>query len=92
MLLTYWKKTWIKLSVNHNAIHLIKNNLYKVDWKKLSLNKNIMEILYDYDYIKMKETMKVFCEELVSVVYHPVRMEKMALKYNFEMFDINEIY
>ena len=36
---------WFCLSANPNAIHLLEQNLYKVDLKMLSLNPNAIHLL-----------------------------------------------
>ena len=52
------------LSLNQNAIELLKENKDKIDWWKFSRNPNI----FTYDYKKMKEKMKNsgIVEELMS--------------------------
>ena len=42
------------LSLNLNAIDLLKENQDKIDWPYLSTNLNI----FTYDYTQMKENMK----------------------------------
>ena len=36
---------WVQLSNNPNAIHILENNLDKVNWKQLSINLNAIHIL-----------------------------------------------
>ena len=68
------KLNWDSLSENSNAISLLKENQDKINWWYFSKNPNIFE----YDYIKMKETMKKsgIAEELMSVIFHPKNMNK----------------
>jgi hypothetical protein len=36
---------WDSISLNHNAIYLLENNLDKINWDNLSLNPNAIHIL-----------------------------------------------
>ena len=44
------------------------------------------------DYVKMKNQIKNFCEELVSAVYHPKRLNYYLKKYNYNICDENYEY
>lgn len=55
-------------------------------------NSTIMEILFDYDYCKMKENNNNFWKELVSFVFHPERIIRFSLMYNYSISDVDEIY
>ena len=41
------------------------------------------------DVVKMKNQIRGFCEELVSVVYHPKRLNYYLKKYNYNICDEN---
>ena len=41
------------------------------------------------DVVKMKNQIRVFCEELVSVVYHPKRLNYYLKKYNYNICSEN---
>jgi hypothetical protein len=84
---------WYWLSKNPGAVHLLKNNLDKIDLDMLSQNPNIMEIICDLDYEAMKRSMQPFAEEIAAYVFHPLRMDRIAKRNNIS-FDvlINEIY
>jgi hypothetical protein len=75
------KIDWERLSGNPNAINILKENQNKIDCYNFSSNPNIFE----YDYIKMKETMKKsgIAEELMSVIFHPKNMNKW-INWGFE--------
>ena len=79
------KVKWDCLSVNPNAIHILEKHLDKVDRKWLSLNPNALHLLFSLDHKKMLENMKEFCEELVKVVFNPVRAQRMAELYEMDM-------
>ena len=68
------KINWNCLSLNPNAISLLKENQNKIDWFNFSQNPNIMT----YDYNQMKENMKNsgIAEELMAYIFHPKNMEK----------------
>ena len=42
------------MSANPNAIHLLEQNLDKVDWEKISQNPNYIHLLFSLDYEKNK--------------------------------------
>jgi hypothetical protein len=59
------------LSDNSNAIHLLEQNIDKIDWNFLTGNPNIFEL----DYIKMSENkIKIILEELMKNVWHSKRI------------------
>ena len=69
------------LSLNKNAIELLKENKDKIVWWIFSQNPNI----FTYDYKLMKENMKKsgIVEELMSVIFHPKNMNKW-INWGFE--------
>ena len=75
--------SWAFLSINPNAIELLKENQNKIDWFQFSKNPNI----FTYDYEKMKEKMKNsgIVEELMSVIFHPKNMKKW-IHWGFDEF------
>jgi hypothetical protein len=66
------KIDWGWLSMNPNAIPILKKNLDKVDWYSLSINPNIFT--YDYEFIEKR--INIFKEELVMKVFHPQNIYK----------------
>lgn len=84
------KINWACLSLNPNAIHLIENT-DKMNWTYLSYIPNAIHLIAKYDYLKMKQNSKDFCEELVKQVFHPLRIERLSYIYNFECIDWIEI-
>ena len=62
---------WRWLSLNPNAIHLLEQNLDKIDWFYLSLNLNI----FGRDYIKIsKKRTWIILEDLMKNALHPRRL------------------
>jgi len=41
---------------------------------------------------KMKDLNSLFNEELVAYVFHPNRLVRLGEKYNFELWDVNDLY
>jgi hypothetical protein len=66
------KLDWDMLSLNPNAIELIKANQDKIDWDNLSYNPAIFEL----DYEKMKENNQETYEDLIKEVMKPSRVFK----------------
>ena len=85
------KVNWDWLSRNPNAIHILKKNVDKVNWLELSKNNNVCKIICKYDYKKMMDNMKDFCEDLVKYVFHPKRLDRLCEKYSMHMFDLLEL-
>ena len=73
------KIDWYWLSRNPNAMDLLKENTDKINWNYLSRNPSI----FTYDYSKMNE--RPFVEELMSVVYHPDKLEYYLDTYNYDI-------
>ena len=65
------KVDWLILSMNSNAIHILKENIDKVYWDKISYNPNVLYILCGIDYEAMKEAMKPLAEELAQRINNP---------------------
>jgi hypothetical protein len=63
------------LSLNPNAIDLLKENPDKIDWWRLSRNPNI----FTYDYEKMRENCLLFKEDLMKERFHPRNLRKFGL-------------
>jgi len=55
---------WIR---NPNAIHLLEQNLDKINWSNLSRNPSIFE----YDYEALKKRCNMYKEELIKKALHP---------------------
>jgi hypothetical protein len=57
---------------NPDAIHILENNIDKINWKILSSNPSIFQI----DYDELRENGKIMTEEIAKIVWHPSRMYK----------------
>jgi hypothetical protein len=68
---------FVRLSGNPAAIPLLENHKDKIDWDELSQNPNT-QLLFELDYVQMKENNQLFKEELIDYVYHPDRMIHIA--------------
>ena len=40
----------------------------------------------------MRKCMKLFCRELVTLVFNPTRLLKLSIKYNIELSDLLDLY
>ena len=85
------KVNWYMLSKNPNAIHILEQNLDKVDWYWLSYNPNAIHLFSKLDTNKMRENNKAFAEELVSKVFHPMRLGRICETYNLELEELVEL-
>ena len=65
------------LSLNPNAIELLKDNPNKIDWTFLSSNPSIFEIKYNYDYEYLRSRMSIHFEEICIKVFHPKNEGKL---------------
>jgi hypothetical protein len=65
--------------------------LDKVCWDNLSRNPNALHLLFSLDHKTMLENMKGFCEELVKVVFNPIRVQRMADLYELDMAEYLEL-
>jgi hypothetical protein len=82
---------WHWLSANRNAIPILEQHLDKVDWFWFTKNSNAIHFL-KLDTIKMRKTNKCFAEELVSVVFHPMRLNSICETYNIDLEDLVDMY
>ena len=80
------KLNWDLLSLNPNAIELLKENQDKIDWKNFSENPNIFNITYNYSLIK--ERMDIIREELLSISLHP----DMIMNWRKQGFMIDDLF
>ena len=69
-----YKLEWWGLSLNPNAINLLKANQDKIDWYELSENPNI----FTYNYDKMRENCLLFKEDLMKERFHPRNLYKFS--------------
>ena len=74
----YYYLSWYNLSLNPNAIKLLKENQDKIEWIYFSLNPSI----FTYDYDKMKDNFKILEEEILYKSLHPKRMLRLMNEYN----------
>jgi hypothetical protein len=84
------KVDWYALSSNPNAIPILEKNVKKVNWYMLSVNENICEFLLRSGFIRldierMRDNARIFSEELVTYVFHPLRLERMARQFGMDM-------
>jgi hypothetical protein len=75
---------------NPNAIPILVKNLDKVEWDNLSNNENICDFLHyghfvPLDFERMKDNARLFSEELVAYVFHPLRLERMGKQFDMNM-------
>ena len=67
------KIDWRVLSCNPNAIHILEQNLDKINWCHLSENPNI----FGRDYIKMSKMRTwIILEDLMKNALHPKRLTR----------------
>jgi hypothetical protein len=71
------KINWDKLSLNSNAIELLKENPKKIDWFYLSLNPAI----FTYDYEKIRKNFEELGEEIIAKALHPKRIFRLIEEY-----------
>jgi hypothetical protein len=80
-----------ELIYNKNAISLFKQYPEKIEWEMVSECRFICDILLDYDYIAMRDTMQEFTNELIQYVFHPKRLIRICNLYNIEFIDYVEM-
>ena len=61
------------LSENPNAIHLLEQNIDKINWYVLSAKSFIFEL----DYKGLTERCAIYKEELIATAMHPLRYKKV---------------
>jgi hypothetical protein len=66
------KIDWEYVSLNPNAIEVLKANQDKINWKRFSENSSIFEL----DYEKMRENNQKMYEEIIKEVMKPSRVFK----------------
>ena len=62
----------------------------KIDWWSLSFNPNAIHLLTKLNVKKMRENCKAFAEELAKYVFHPIRQQNMANKFNMDLDEYME--
>jgi hypothetical protein len=72
---------WDWLSMNPNAVHIMEKNQKRIDWTWFSENPNIFEL----DKVAMRKQMQPLAEELAAKLFHPVRVERILNKYNYNI-------
>jgi hypothetical protein len=88
------KVLWSPLSKNPNAVPIIDRNVEKMsnaEWYYLSSNPNALHLLFEYDYIKMKEKCRPLAKELAERVFHPARLLRLCGEYNMEFDEYMDI-
>ena len=71
------------LSLNPGAIDLLEKNQDKIHWRMLSENPAIFEL----DYLSLKNRIQPLVEELMQKCYHPNRLKKYLLEYQYDLGD-----
>ena len=64
--------SWLGLSQNRNAIHILEKNQHKIDWLQFSLNPAIFQSNYKRLTV---ERMNVLLEELMQKTLHPSKIQ-----------------
>jgi hypothetical protein len=85
------KIDWFCSSGNPRAISILKKQL-KLHWKNLSQNPNALHLLFPLDYGKMKKNIRQFSKELTEYVFHPVRLGRLADKFQMEFDEYIELF
>jgi len=86
-----WNKIDLEwLSANPNAIHILEKNLDKIDWTEISKNPNIF--IYDYDKMKQRMQDSGLYNELMQIVFHPDRLQKICFTYKITLNELIKIY
>ena len=77
------KINWYDLSKNPNAIHLLEPNQDENCFysEKISLNPSIFVI----DYPVLKKRIETFKEELIAKCFHPDRLTRYLVTYNYDI-------
>ena len=68
-------------SSESNGIHLLEQNLDKIDWCDLVNNPSIFEI----DYHALQKRIEIFKEELIQKCFHPSRLVRYLVTYNYDI-------
>ena len=77
--------SWMVLSLNKNAIHMLEQNIEKINLFHLSENPNAISLLAPLNTEKMRENCKAFAEELASYVFHPIRLMRICQAHGLEL-------
>jgi hypothetical protein len=74
---------WRGLSLNPSCMDILEKNISLVDWINISANPEIFVL----DYKAIKERIQPFVEELMMKCYHPMRVERYLIQYNYDIGD-----
>ena len=69
----------------------MERNPNKISWFNLSHNPNAIHLLFDYDYMRMKENRKIMFREITEYVFTPSHLINICEKYGLNLdkyFDI----
>lgn len=80
------------LSINPNAIRILEDNLDKSDFTSLELNLNAYHLVVPLNHQAMKDSMKLFAEELVAYVFNPDRLFRAAERFGIDLDELLELY
>ena len=84
-------ENWNNLSANPNAIHILEQNVDKIDWDMLTLNPNAIHLFFKFNYSKMTTNNNLFHKELVEYVFHPKRLFRFCNMYNLELSEFIDL-
>lgn len=85
------KVDWNMLSLNRAAVHILEKNKDKVRMIAVS-NPTAFRLLFQLDYIQMKQQNCDFKEELCKYIFNPERLDKMANNVGIDLHDYLELY
>jgi hypothetical protein len=57
----------------------------------LSQNPNALHLLFQLDYNEMKKNIEPFSKELTEYVFHPIRLERLANKFQLDFDEYIEL-
>ena len=79
------------LSQNKAAIHILEQNLDKVEWFYLSLNEGTIQLLTKLDYQQMFINNQLFKQELIAFVCNPLWIQKCASRLDMDFGDYQDL-
>jgi hypothetical protein len=71
--------------MNPNAIHLLEQNVDKINWWGLCENPNAIHLLAPLNHEQMRIQNKEFFQELVQFVCHPTWLCKCASRLHMDL-------
>ena len=77
---------------NPNAIHLLEQNIAKINWTQLSMNTDALHLLAPLDCLEMQRTFQPLAKELIERVFHPTRVSRIAHVYGMDLNEYLEFH